>query len=377
MTACPMRVTVVSPPPNFSGGVRVIAVYAAALAARGHRVKLVTVPWRQRDLKWKLRDWSRGKFATRRAGPSHLDGLDVERVDLTEPSQLTADRLGEADVLVTTLWTTALRCAGLPERCGRQVHFVQHDERVVTPMLAGEVEQAWRLPGRRVVVAEWLARVARDEFGHGDVHVCANGVDMDLFSVGPGGEERSRTVGVMYSDAAFKGTDVALAAVRAHRSRNGNDALRLIGFGHETPSGADAGLFDGFEHRPAQGRIAELYRSCDAWLYPSRCEGFGLPVLEAMACGTPVIGTEAGVGAEAIEPGGGWLVPIDDAEAMGGALDALAAMDDAALAERGAAARRVAEGYGWPAACARFESLLAEAVGDGGVGSAEARRGVA
>ncbi|MEO0586682.1 MAG: glycosyltransferase family 4 protein [Planctomycetota bacterium] len=377
MTVKPMRVTFVAPPPNFSGGVRVIAVYAAALAERGHRVRVVTVPWRQRDLKWKLRDWSRGKFATRKPGPSHFDGLDLERVDLTEPSQLTPHRLGEADVLVTTLWTTAMRCAGLPERCGRQVHFVQHDERVVTPMLADEVEWAWRLPGRRVVVAAWLERVARDEFGHGDVAVCANGVDLDLFSPAAGGAGRTRTVGLMYSDAAFKGADVALAAVRAHRSRSGDAGLRLVGFGHETPSGADAELFDAFEHRPAQGRIAELYRSCDAWLYPSRCEGFGLPVLEAMACGTPVIGTEAGVGAEAIEPGGGWLVPVEDAEAMAGAMDALAAVDDPALVERGVAARRAAEGYGWPAACARFESLLAGAVCGEAAGAAGGRRGVA
>jgi glycosyltransferase involved in cell wall biosynthesis len=36
-------------------------------------------------------------------------------------------------------------------------------------------------------------------------------------------------------------------------------------------------------------RLVELYRHADALLYPSWLEGFGLPILEAMACGTPVV----------------------------------------------------------------------------------------
>ncbi|WP_419908425.1 glycosyltransferase family 4 protein [Hoeflea sp.] len=38
------------------------------------------------------------------------------------------------------------------------------------------------------------------------------------------------------------------------------------------------------EHR----LLADLYRSCDAFIYPSRAEGWGLPALEAMACGLPL-----------------------------------------------------------------------------------------
>jgi len=38
-----------------------------------------------------------------------------------------------------------------------------------------------------------------------------------------------------------------------------------------------------------RGRLVELYRHADALLYPSWLEGFGLPILEAMACGTPVV----------------------------------------------------------------------------------------
>ncbi|MGC8714943.1 MAG: glycosyltransferase [Leptodesmis sp.] len=53
--------------------------------------------------------------------------------------------------------------------------------------------------------------------------------------------------------------------------------------------------------------MRDYYSACDAWLFPSRYEAVGLPILEAMACRTPVIGTPAGIAPEMLSDGAGIL----------------------------------------------------------------------
>jgi glycosyltransferase involved in cell wall biosynthesis len=66
-----------------------------------------------------------------------------------------------------------------------------------------------------------------------------------------------------------------------------------------------------------------LYRSAVALVFPSRYEGFGLMVLEAMACGTPVVGSNASSIPEVVGDGG-VLLPPDDVAGMATALIRLA-----------------------------------------------------
>jgi glycosyltransferase involved in cell wall biosynthesis len=62
-----------------------------------------------------------------------------------------------------------------------------------------------------------------------------------------------------------------------------------------------------------------LYRGATVFAYPSRYEGFGLPPLEAMACGVPVVTTTGGSLPEVMGTAG-YLVPPDDTRAFGAAI---------------------------------------------------------
>ena len=88
-----------------------------------------------------------------------------------------------------------------------------------------------------------------------------------------------------------------------------------------------------------------LYRGAVAFIFPSRYEGFGLPVLEALACGTPVVGSDAASIPEVVGNAGVLLDP-DDAEGMAGALIQLAT-DEEFRAELSRRARAQAARFSW------------------------------
>ena len=65
------------------------------------------------------------------------------------------------------------------------------------------------------------------------------------------------------------------------------------------------------EGSPGDAGMAALYRSCDCFVFPSRGEGFGLPLVEAMACGLPVIATPCSGHSQVLDAFAGRYFPID------------------------------------------------------------------
>lgn len=106
------------------------------------------------------------------------------------------------------------------------------------------------------------------------------------------------------------------------------DRFRALGFVHE----AD---------------LPVLLGAASVFAFPSMYEGFGLPPLEAMACGTPVVSTSAGSLAEVLGDAA-WVVPTEDPYPMADALCRLC-RDPARAAELGARGRARAEAFTWDA----------------------------
>jgi glycosyltransferase involved in cell wall biosynthesis len=365
-----VRITFVLPEATLSGGVRVVAIYAQRLKQRGHEVTVVSTPPRPPALREALRRViKRGEWPIRSPGPSHLDHVDVEHRRLERYRPIEDRDVPDGDVVVATWWETAHWAAGLSARKGVKAYLIQHDERSMYPAReAGptreRVEATWRLPMQRIVVARWLQALLEERLGPGSARVVPNGVDLEQFHAPARGKQILPTVGVMYATVWFKGCDISFEAFEEARRRI--PELRLLAFGVDRiadhlplPAGAH------FVHAPPQAEIPEIYASCDAWLFGSRSEGFGLPVLEAMACRTPVIATPAGAAPELLADGGGELVPYQDPEVMAEAIMKFADMDEAQWREMSVKAFETARRHDWDHATDLFEAALLDAASEG------------
>ena len=104
------------------------------------------------------------------------------------------------------------------------------------------------------------------------------------------------------------------------------------------------------------GLLPAVYRAASVFAFPSLAEGYGLPVLEAMACGTPVLASDIPALAE-VSGSAAVLIPPHDlagwAEAAGRVL-----ADPVAAARLSAAGAAVAARSGWERGAAALSGLL-------------------
>ncbi|GMV90690.1 MAG: hypothetical protein AMXMBFR82_04680 [Candidatus Hydrogenedentota bacterium] len=358
----PLRVTFVCPPPGLSGGIRVIAVYAERLARRGHAVTIVHPPNPQPTFRDKLRGVVRGTGIPQvpHLNESHFDELTVSRRVLERWRPVEDRDVPDGDVVVATWWETAEWVASLSPTKGAKAYFIQHYE-THSGQPVDRVEQTWRLPMHKIVVAKWLAHIAANQFGDTNVSTVRNSVDLDVFHAEPRGKQPVPTVGYMYAVDRWKGADIASEAVRLARVEV--PGVRTVAFGMrnpipEIPLAPDAA----YRVLPAQDEIPGIYAQCDAWLFASRTEGFGLPILEAMACRTPVIATPAGAAPELVGDGGGILVQPEDPQSMADAIVNVVRMADLDWRELSRRALATATRYTWDDATDAFGQALSRAM---------------
>ena len=106
----------------------------------------------------------------------------------------------------------------------------------------------------------------------------------------------------------------------------------------------------------ADEELARQYRGARCLAYPSLYEGFGIPVLEAMACGTPVV-TSAGGATEEVAGGSAVLVDPHDVNAIATGIERASSRRD----ELRALGLARAEAYSWDESARRTVEVYREA----------------
>ena len=225
-----------------------------------------------------------------------------------------------------------------------------------------------RRTDRLIVVSRAVGQDAIREFAvrPEKLRVIHNGVDTQRFEPQALARRPNSLIFVGNSDNWTKGTRYLFAALA--RLRHLHFRLTMVGR-VEAQLEWTVRLVDQLSLRDnidfvghvSTEQLADLYATSELAVCPSLYEGFGLPALEAMACGTPVVGTRTGGLPEVIEHGvTGLLVPPADVAALADAIARLMT-DDRRRGEMGKAARDSAvERFSWASTAARTLDVYQE-----------------
>jgi len=207
-----------------------------------------------------------------------------------------------------------------------------------------------------------------------------NGVDTDTMRPRPAARERllaefglaphAPTVGMVGQLTDDKGWDVFLDMMGVVRRACPRVAAFVVGAGPRLEdlrlSVQHADLAGTVFLLGLRGDIPDLLPAFDVVAHTSRREGLPMVVIEAMACGRPVVASDAGGTAELIVPGRtGFVVAVGDAQAAADRVVALLRDSGAREAMGRAARERAVAEFGLGGVVSRYESLYEQMVRGG------------
>lgn len=356
-----MRLTFLTPADDLTGGNRVVATYAKCLQNLGHEVLVVSSAPDKLTFRKCISTLLRGPWQNwmhmLKPLPGHVANSGVPHKVLPSKRAIVSSDLPDADVVVATWWETADWMHRLPRHKGRHLHLIQGYEVWGNAEQTNSVHRVLRLPNLKIAISHGLKQTIEDKLGPLDMHVVPNAVNLVQFNAPPRARNWVPRVGFIYAHAAIKGADVCAAACELARQQIPN--LQVLSFGVDELLSSQA-LPTGTQYflRPDQSILASLYAQCDVWLFGSRLDSFGLPILEAMACRTPVIGVPIGAAPDLLVNGGGVLVPGESPQDMADAMVAVLSEPPAAWRARSDLAYASAHAYSWEDATQRLLDLL-------------------
>ncbi|MEE2896950.1 MAG: glycosyltransferase family 4 protein, partial [Gemmatimonadota bacterium] len=207
------------------------------------------------------------------------------------------------------------------------------------------------------------------------IEVIPNGIDLALYTPGPASMRTSEPSLLFLGRVKkYKRVDLLMRAVALLESEGLSVTLRVAGSGDDRPRleriARKLGLSDrvhflGFVD---EARKLELFRT--SWLHAltSPKEGWGISIMEASACGTPSIASDApGLRESVVDGETGLLVPHGDVRALADSIASLL-KDERRRESMGRQARSFAEGFSWDESADRVEAFLHRVVAGSALG---------
>lgn len=284
-----MKINFIIPFTNLTGGIKVVFEYCNRLKDLGHEINIY-VP--MKAYKFNNSGFI-GILKTLKAsvGNTFIRGTKVNWFNLNCKIKLVPyirDRyIEDADICIATAWPTAYDVNNLSISKGKKVYFIQHYE--AWSGEKDEVDNSYKLDLEHIVIAKWLQELMLDKFKK-ESTIIYNGIDKSEFLYNDKRVMDNITICILYHKLEWKGFLDGIKAIDKVKKRYPN--IRVLAFG--TERGEDIPDYVEFYEKPSRQKIKEIYSDSDIYVFPSKKEGWGLTVIEAMACKCAVVGTNTG-----------------------------------------------------------------------------------
>lgn len=265
------------------GGNRIIIELANRLTQRGHEVTISAITLDK--FGWYGKENIKAKLNI--AYPSIMTRLIRQRLQHNHYFDVQADLLQkiipDCDANVATFCVTVAPTVRSGK--GTAFYLVQSFEPLFfqAPKWVQRAEESYKLPAVKLCVSHWLEQKT------GGIYI-GNGVNTDIFSPKCSfSEKEPDSVLYFYRGMPSKRDDLAFECLKKLYETKKVE-IHLVTQQHLAEK-----IQVAFPYKihidPSDGELAQIYSRCRVLLYTSLFEGFGLPPLEALACGTNVVST--------------------------------------------------------------------------------------
>jgi glycosyltransferase involved in cell wall biosynthesis len=287
-----MKVTFLLPGSGIGGGCRAVMEFANGLLSLGHTVRIFYKEGQPVSLTKRI-------YRSLKYGRS-TNWLDSFRGSIEKYGErLDSSSFSPGEIVVSFCSQTTLDAWRLPETVKKVFHCHGAEYENWDRFMA-----AVSLPVSKIAISNHVKRVIEKYSDAKGLEVIPNGIHHSEYYADDSVERKGVGGCVRYSHSKDSVTTIKVFS----ELRKQLSGIPLYSFGDGKN---EKQLKLVYTHNPTVEQGRRIYNSCKVWFLSSLQEGFGLPILEAMACGCVVVSTLCGGPADLIQDGhNGFLVEV-------------------------------------------------------------------
>lgn len=301
------------PVQNATGGYKMVYMYANSLVESGHAVSIYYRCKRQRLFSnYKAPFFIKMMIASilAKKGPRWFE-LN-HRIKGIAIDEITDKSIRNHDIIIATAVDTAVAVKNLSESKGNKFYFIQDYEN--WEHTDEYVCSTYSLGMKNIVISKWLKEIV-DKHSLEESILIPNGIDLDIFSNKEINRDKHSIVFQFRNiNMEYKGGIYAIECITKLKKIYPDLKVRVISTDERPENMPD---FCEYYKSISPKEVSDLNNRSEIFICTSVNEGFGLPGLEAMACGCAVCSSAyKGVFEYAIDGYNALLSPIKNSDEM-------------------------------------------------------------